>query len=181
MLKPGGACFSLSQAAIAVAGDKAVCSWVRRRPPNSSTSFVTTVSAFLLLVAPISRRRAFRSIHTSVAERFGKARGSSACTMSSFSSRLALPFGRRPVSASIFSRRAFSWSFTTLPGTALVSLHSFRISCPPTLSSSTPCCSPRGSIQPVLSACDGPHSVKRPLSRRWAMVSCVGGSHWSML
>ena len=120
---------------------------------------------------------ASRSIQIGVVPRFGNARGSSSCTISSFSSLAALPLGRRPVSCSILSRRASSCVFTAPPGTALVSVHSFRIHWPPTFSTSGPCFSPRGSTQPEDSCCEAPHSTKRAASSRVSSSAIGGCSH----
>ena len=180
-VKPAGASLVLSQSAMAVAGDSVVCSALSfSPPPSSSDSRVSTPSARFMLLVSTMTSLAATSSHTRVWPRLGKARGSSAWMISSLISRAFLPFRRRPVSFSILSSCASSSVFTTEPGTALVSVHSFRMIWPATFSASGALLSPRGGTQPALSGWEAPHSTKRPVSSRSSNWASVGCSHWSI-
>ena len=59
-------------------------------------------------------------------------------------------------------------------GTARFSVHSFRISWPPTASASTLLLLPRGGTQPVDSGCVGPQGTKRAFCRTRSRASGSG-------
>ena len=172
--KRPGTALSVSHSAMPVAGDVVVCTRVAAKRSSDLNRLVNTSSALAWVVVSIASSLALGSIHTVITACRVNALGSSSRTTSSLISFACFLPGLRPVLASICPARCSTSRRTTDAGSMRVSIMNFRIHCPPTASTSAPCFSPRGSVQPNDFSCVAPHSMKRALSSPASTCAIVG-------
>ena len=127
---------------------------------SASTRLPTTLSAPVKLPESTTRNLFTGSIHSVVEDRLVNARGSRDWMASSLNSFLILALTRsRPVSCLYFSTRSSTSALTAEAGTGRRSMHSRRMICGPTVSSSTVLLLPRGGTQPTDSGWVAPQGM----------------------